>query len=88
MLPLRATSGVSGVAGSVAVDEKISVSASRNFAAASSCVPNVSCVFLARVEIQPEELLRSADPRQIHDESAVGRVDGRVVGELVVGQVA
>ena len=27
MLPLRATSGVSGVAGSVAVDEKMSVSA-------------------------------------------------------------
>ena len=42
MLPLRATSGVNGVAGSVAVDEKISVSMSRNFAEASSCVPNVS----------------------------------------------
>ena len=46
MLPLRATSGVSGVAGSVAVDEKMIVSAFRNFAAASSCVPKVSCVFL------------------------------------------
>ncbi len=74
MLPLRATSGVSGVVGSVAVDEKISVSAFRNFAAASSCVPKVSCVFFSGVEIQPEQLLRSADAGQIDDEAAVGRV--------------
>ena len=44
MLPLRASSGEIGLAGSVAVDEKTSVSASRNCGAASSWVPKVSCV--------------------------------------------
>jgi hypothetical protein len=45
MLPFRATSGSMGCAGSVAVDEKTRVSASRNCADESSCVPKVSCVF-------------------------------------------
>ena len=44
MLPLRATSGSIDFVGSVAVDEKTSVSASTNRAAPSSCVPKVSCV--------------------------------------------
>jgi len=46
MLPLRATSGSIGWPGSVAVDENTSVSASRNCAEESSCVPKVSCVFV------------------------------------------
>ena len=45
MLPLRATSGVTGFVGSVAVDGNTIVSASTNLAAASSWVPNVSWVF-------------------------------------------
>ena len=44
MFPLRATSGSIGCAGSVAVDEKTTVSSSMNWAPVSSCVPKVSCV--------------------------------------------
>ena len=46
MLPFRATSGSIGWFGSVAVDGNTSVSASMNCADASSCVPNVICVFI------------------------------------------
>ena len=45
MLPLRATSGSSGMFGSVAVDAKTIVWSSMNCTDASSTVPKVSCVF-------------------------------------------
>ena len=45
MLPLRATSGSSGTAGSVAVDANTIVLLSMNCAPVSSCVPKVICVF-------------------------------------------
>ena len=45
MLAFFATSGSSGWFGLVAVDEKRSVFSSKNCAAVSSLVPNVSCVF-------------------------------------------
>ncbi len=50
MFPLRATSGSTVCAGSMAVEANTIVSASRNRAAVSSCVPKVICVafFAAR----------------------------------------
>ncbi len=45
MLPLRATSGSSGMFGSVAVDENTTVWSSMNCTAVSSTVPKVICVF-------------------------------------------
>ncbi len=42
---------------------------------------------LLRVEIEPEELLVSADAGVVDDVFAVGRVRGREVGEAVVGEV-
>jgi hypothetical protein len=40
-----------------------------------------------RVEIEPEQLLIPADAGEIYDRPAVGRVDRRVVAELVVREV-
>ncbi len=45
MLPLRATSGSSGTAGSVAVEPNTMVFSSMNCTPVSSCVPKVICVF-------------------------------------------
>ena len=45
MLPLRATSGSSGTVGSVPVDGNTIVFSSTKYAAPSSCVPKVICVF-------------------------------------------
>jgi hypothetical protein len=42
---------------------------------------------LLRVEVEAEELLVSAHPRQVDDELPVGREGGRVVVERVVGDV-
>ena len=79
--------GRSAALGLVAVDGKTSVSASRNCAAASSCVPKVSCVFLPVVDVEAEQLLVAADPRHVDDGLPVGRPGRPGVGERVLGQV-
>ena len=68
MLPLRATSGSSGCAGSVAVDENTIVCVVEELRRASSCVPKVICVFCFGVEVEPEQLLVAADARAVDDE--------------------
>ena len=85
MLPFLATSGSSGTAGSVAVDEKTIVWSSTNCAARLVVRAEGELRLLLRVEVEPEQLLVAADARVVDEELAVGRV-GRPVVEEIVGR--
>ena len=87
MLPFRATSGLIGSVGSMAVDGKTIVSASRNFAAPSSCVPKVSCVFLPVARSTRNSLSLPLTRAMYTRLLPSGAQAGAVVAELIVGDV-
>ena len=72
----------------MAVEGNTSVSSSMNCAPPSSCVPNVSCVFLPVGDVEREQLVVAAGAREIDDRLAVGRPGRREVAEGVLGDVA
>ena len=87
MLPLRATSGSSGSAGSVAVDENTMVCASMNCADAVVVRAEGDLRLLLGGDVEPEQLLVAADARDVDEAAAVGRIGRPVVVEVVDREV-